>query len=109
VGKLDPSFIFGGMANWLNHIGKQIFKKLKVNLSYDIVGPKFRDPHSSPGTGSTHEHKNPLLLQDARGFIGRALGLHVPRAGGRGVGPEAGKLGVFKEAKAFDKGTGLIH
>ena len=48
-----------------------------------------------------------FLLQYTRGFIGRALGR--PRAGGRGVGPEACKLGVFKEAKEFDKGTGLIH
>jgi hypothetical protein len=64
-----------------------------------MLDPTYGDPHSSPGTGSTHELKNPLLLQDARGFIGRALGRQVPCAGGRGVDPGARKLGVFKEAK----------
>ena len=76
---------------------------------WPVLDPKYGDPHSSPRTGSTHEHKNPLLLQDTRGFIGRALGRHVPHTGGRGVDAEARKLGVFKEAKEFDKGTGLIH
>ena len=40
-----------------------------------------------------------FLMRYARGFIGRALGQHVPHTGGRGVDPQARKLGVFKEAK----------
>ena len=40
-----------------------------------------------------------FLLQYARDFFGRALGCHVPHTEGRGVDPEAQKLGVFKEAK----------
>ena len=46
-------------------------------------------------------HKNPLLLQDARGFIGRALGQHVPHTGARGVVSESPELGVFMKEKGI--------
>ena len=38
-----------------------------------------------------------FLMQNARGFIGRALGRHVPHTGGRGVDPESQERGVFME------------
>ena len=71
-------------------------------LNRNCRTPNKGTPHSSPGTGSTHEHKNPLLLQDAWGLFGRALGRHVPRAGGRGVDRETRKLGAFKEARGWE-------
>ena len=42
-----------------------------------------------------------FLLQYTRGFIGRALGRHVPHTGGRGVDPESPELGVFMKEKGI--------